>query len=150
MTKQERSPAVIVYLGLAWLVALVAFGVFATRIDAQTREDHRLRCLYLQEVWWIGEVCQDLRREGYCEESVARAAHLLRREIGQEYKAISSPAMQAKIRERNLAKYGDPLGPTIDYLRAKGLTWREIAEGACTPGGEDVIKSNCPCLPRKP
>ena len=127
-------------------LAAIVVLVLAAVCGAQTKEDHRLRCLYIQEVQWIGELSNQLRAEGLCEESVARTAHQLRRDIGQEYKAITSVDMREKIRKRNLAKYGDPLGPTIHYLRAKGLDWREIIAGACSPGGEDVIRSRCPCL----
>jgi hypothetical protein len=34
--------------------------------------------------------------------------------------------------------HGDPLGPTIDWLRAQGKSWEEIIESAMRPGGADL------------
>ena len=42
------------------------------------------------------------------------------------------------IYERNLNKYGDKLGPSIEYLRSKGNSWEDIIESAYRPGGEDL------------
>ena len=39
---------------------------------------------------------------------------------------------------RNLAEYGDKLGPTVDWFRAKGRTWEQIIESACRSGGKDL------------
>lgn len=35
-------------------------------------------------------------------------------------------------------EYGNPLGPTIEQLRAQGKTWEQIIESATRPGGEDL------------
>ncbi|MDN5205233.1 hypothetical protein QQ008_27870 [Fulvivirgaceae bacterium BMA10] len=42
--------------------------------------------------------------------------------------------MREKIYARNLEKYGDRLGSTIDWLRKQGKTWDEIIESASKPG----------------
>ena len=39
---------------------------------------------------------------------------------------------------RNIEKYGDKLGPTVDWLRAKGKSWEQIIESAGRSGGEDL------------
>ena len=37
-------------------------------------------------------------------------------------------------KQRTLATYGDPLGPTIEFLRAKGKSREKIIAGATRPG----------------
>jgi hypothetical protein len=51
------------------------------------------------------------------------------------------PIMQDAVRrfeQRNIEKYGDPLGPSIDQLRKSGKTWEQIIESATRPGGGDL------------
>jgi hypothetical protein len=42
------------------------------------------------------------------------------------------------IAARNIEKYQNPLGPTVEQLRAKGKSWQEIIEGSARPGGLDL------------
>jgi hypothetical protein len=44
----------------------------------------------------------------------------------------------AKIHERNLNKYGDKVGPTIEWYRKAGRSWDQIIETASKPGGGDL------------
>ena len=46
--------------------------------------------------------------------------------------------MLETIRKRNLEKYGDEFGPTVEWLRKQGKTWEEIIESATRPGGKDL------------
>jgi len=39
------------------------------------------------------------------------------------------------IARRNLARYGDELGPTLEKLLTQNKTWEQIAESASRPGG---------------
>ena len=39
---------------------------------------------------------------------------------------------------RNIKRYGDKLGPTIEWLRAKGKSWEDIIKTAIEPGGKDM------------
>ena len=43
-----------------------------------------------------------------------------------------------EIYQRNVAKYGDKLGPTVDFLREKGKLWEQIIESAGRTGGKDL------------
>lgn len=131
-------------LAIAAALALCCYAAGANLSDA----DLRTRSLYVQEVQQcIPAVVEQLRNERYPEEAVARAAHQLRRDIGSEYKSMTTAEMQLEIRHRNLAKYGDPLGPSVAYLRAKGLSWYEITRGASRTGGADLTGGVClPCV----
>jgi hypothetical protein len=78
---------------------------------------------------------------GWDAERIARRLHAMRRRLGLRYK-LRTPVFGAKglisITRRNLRKYGDPLGPSVEQLRARGRTWEQISESACRPGGNDV------------
>jgi hypothetical protein len=39
-----------------------------------------------------------------------------------------------------MQRYGDKLGPTIEWLRNQGKTWKQIIESASRPGGKDVLE----------
>lgn len=50
-----------------------------------------------------------------------------------------TPSDQVAIYEsRNIEKYGNPLGPSVDQLRAQGKIWQEIIDSAARPGGGDL------------
>jgi len=73
------------------------------------------------------------------EEAIARTLHAARRSLGVEYKNLTDPTLLERIYERNLQRYGDKLGPTIEWLRNRGKTWKQINESASRPGGKDVL-----------
>jgi hypothetical protein len=79
-----------------------------------------------------------MRAAGATPEQVARQVHQLRREIGVQYKDLTPPVKLAEIYERNMRVYGDKLGPSIDWLRAKGKSWEQITESASRSGGKDL------------
>jgi len=68
----------------------------------------------------------------------------MRRDLGIKYKHLTPPDLLATIYRRNLIKYGDQLGPTIDYLRRQGKSWEDIIESASRPGGADLGLSPTP------
>lgn len=55
-----------------------------------------------------------------------------------KYKDLTPPAERQRIYARNIEVYGDPLGPTIDFLRAQGRSWEDIVQSAVRPGGKDL------------
>lgn len=110
-----------------------------------------VRSLYIQEVEHLREIVCDLAEEGYPTSSIAQTVWQMRREIGLEYKELTPRSTREKLYARNIAKYGDPLGPSIEYLLRRGKSFADIAESACRVGGEDLGFKNMrpPCL-RKP
>lgn len=46
----------------------------------------------------------------------------------------SSSESQEIYYKRNIERYGDPLGPSIEDLRKGGKSWEEIIESACSAG----------------
>lgn len=80
-----------------------------------------------------------MEKEGKSAEKIARYLHKKRRDIGLKYKDRTPPDKRKVIKERNTEKYGDPLGPTIDYLRNnKNRSWEQIIESATRTGGDDI------------
>ena len=86
----------------------------------------------------LGGKLRELRAEGRSPEDVARLLHAERREIGRRYKRITPAPARLVIWFRNLLRYGDPLGPSIDWMREAGKTWEQISESACRPGGRGL------------
>ena len=97
-----------------------------------------LRQRYIAEVEYLADLGLSARAAGVGEEATARMLHSLRREIGVEYKKLTPPEMQEIIRQRNLQRYSDPLGPTIEYFREQNKSWQEIIDSASRSGGKDL------------
>ncbi|MFI1840277.1 hypothetical protein [Streptomyces olivaceoviridis] len=75
---------------------------------------------------------------GVSREDTARGLQAMRRAIGVKYKNLTPEEKRAEIFERNLRKYGDPLGPSVEWLRKRGKSWEEISDSAVRTGGEDL------------
>ena len=99
----------------------------------------QLRQSYEHEVLRLRDETQRRISEGDSLEEVARWAHQARRDLGVAYKNMTPPDILDQIYQRNIEKYGDPLGPSIDFLREQGKTWADIIESASRPGGRDII-----------
>src|SRR5271156_4760796 len=75
-----------------------------------------------------------MRLESLSAEAIARAMHAERRRLAAEFKERTPEPLRSQIYRRTLAVYGDPLGPTVEQLRAKGRSWEDIIESAARPG----------------
>jgi hypothetical protein len=97
-----------------------------------------LRQKYIDEVEALGRRRDAMRAAGESPETIARTLHAERRRLGVEYKDLTPEPLRSQIYARNLEKYGDPLGPSIEWLRARAKTWEAIIESATRPGGADL------------
>lgn len=97
-----------------------------------------LRQAYVNEVKALEDVALNMRAAGASPEQVARQLHQMRRDLGVQYKDLTPAPQLEVIYARNLEKYGDKLGPTVDWLRAKGKSWEQIIESASRSGGKDL------------
>jgi filamentous hemagglutinin len=113
-------------------------GAGTGTVKATNAELYPLRQAYVEQVGMLDEIALSMRAAGATPEQVARQVSGLRRELGVKYKNITPPEKLEEIYARNLKKYGDKLGPTIDFLRAKGKTWEQITESASRAGGKDL------------
>jgi len=97
-----------------------------------------LRQSYLDDFSKLGDEVAAWRRAGADPEFIAREALANRRALGMKYKELTPEPLRSQIRDRNLARYGDEWGPTIDFFRRQGKTWEEIIESSLRPGGKDL------------
>ena len=97
-----------------------------------------LRQAYVDDVASISDNVAAWEKAGADPEFIAREAWADRRALGIQYKGLTPPDMLEEIYARNIAKYGDPLGPSIDWLRGQGKTWQQIIESATRTGGRDL------------
>ncbi|WP_232376540.1 RHS repeat-associated core domain-containing protein [Amycolatopsis aidingensis] len=97
-----------------------------------------LRQSYIGEVEELASRAEQMRSQGLDSESIARTLHAARREIGIKYKDLTPEPLRSQIYARNLEKYGDELGPTVEYLRSRGKSWDEIIASASRTGGGDL------------
>lgn len=98
-----------------------------------------LRQKYEQEVKALAKLEKEMRSQGKSSEEIARTLSRERRRIGEKYKERTPKEIREKIYDRNQKKYGDKLGPTVDYLRRQGKSWDDIIESAKRPDGSDII-----------
>ncbi len=98
----------------------------------------KLREEYIERVEALGARRDTMRAAGESPETIARTLHAERRSLGVEYKELTPEPLRSEIYKRNIEKYGDPLGPSIDWLRARGKSWENIIESATRPGGADL------------
>lgn len=99
---------------------------------------HPLRQAYIDEVEGLTAKQSFMIKAGRSPEEIARALHADRRALGVKYKNLTPPDKLEEIYERNVGKYGDKLGPTIEYLRAQGKSWDQIAASSARTGGADL------------
>lgn len=87
----------------------------------------------------LSSKADQMRKAGSSSEDIARALHAERRNLGVKYKELTPGYKRLEIYTRNIQKYGDKLGPSIDYLRnVKGKSWDQIIESASRSGGKDL------------
>jgi len=98
----------------------------------------QLRQEYVYKVRALAGKADQMRAEGHSAEEIARTLSADRRALGEQYKALTPADELARIHERNINKYGDKLGPTIDWYRNAGRSWEQIIEAASRPGGKDL------------
>lgn len=82
----------------------------------------------------LAQRAEALRREGVDSETIARILHAERRSLSTQFKEITPEPLRTVIHDRTVAVYGDPLGPTIEFLREQGKSWDEIIDGATRHG----------------
>jgi hypothetical protein len=97
-----------------------------------------LRQEYEAAVRALADKVPAMRAAGMSSEDIAIALHAERRALGVQFKNLTDPATLEQIYTRNLQRYGDKLGPTIEWLRARGKTWEQIIRSAVTSGGRDL------------
>ncbi|MCK8656543.1 hypothetical protein [Pseudomonas umsongensis] len=72
-------------------------------------------------------------------EDIARYAHEARTNLKLKYREYTPPNLLETIDTRNMAKYGNKIGPTFETLINKGKSFEQIIESANRAGGGDIF-----------
>ncbi|MFF2324939.1 MULTISPECIES: hypothetical protein [unclassified Streptomyces] len=93
-------------------------------------EAREVRIRYHQLLDSMERVEDRMRAEGRSDEEIARVLVTLRNEAKDITRAGMSPEAVQALEERNMAKYGNPLGPTADQQFAKYGSWAAVVDAA--------------------
>ena len=97
-----------------------------------------LRAAYEAEVQGLSKLAEEMKIAGSSPEDIARKLHGTRRELGIKYKSLTPDALLQEIYQRNIQKYGDKLGPSIEWLRNNNKSWEDIIKSSSRSGGKDL------------
>jgi len=97
-----------------------------------------LRLEYEQAARNLRAETDTLLSRGVSEEQVGRWAMEQRNQLKTTYRDLTPPVLLAEFEARNVAKYGNSLGPSAEQLLASGKSWKDIIEAASRPGGADL------------
>ncbi|MCN9240413.1 hypothetical protein NGF19_06330 [Streptomyces sp. RY43-2] len=119
---------------------------------AERVEQREIRMRYHQLIGDMDRERCAMRTEGRSPEEIARRLVDMRNDAKEITRAGMSPEDVRLLEERNLAKYGNPLGPTADQLYLKYGSWEKVADAATrTSGAVDgelgLEYRPCPCEP---
>jgi len=95
--------------------------------------DNPLRRAYEQEVENLSNLADELFYQGKTSKEVAQRLHQERRNLGIKYKDATPELLREYIYYVNRRRYGDPLGPTFEYLVGRGKSFEQIIESASRP-----------------
>ena len=93
-----------------------------------------LRLEYEAQVTPLHDLADPMRLDGLTPEAIARAMHAARRQLCQVFKNQTPEPQRTRNFKRTRAVYGDPVGPSVEFLRRQGRTWEQIIESASRPG----------------
>jgi sugar phosphate isomerase/epimerase len=103
----------------------------------------RVRDSYNKEITSLSALRDALISRGESKEAIAYVLNAARRTIGKFYKSLTPEPGRTGIYGRNLNKYGDELGPTVQKLRDRRKSWDDIIDSALRTGGGDLgLRSN--------
>jgi hypothetical protein len=139
--QNTQSPAIESVCWECWVMPvpkIVGMGRFVRFLSSGRTTVPLLRASYEAEVKALSSIANEMRVAGASSEKIARHLHGLRRELGVKYKSLTPDNLLQQIYQRNIEKYGDKLGPTINYLRQQGKSWDDIINSAIRPGGSDI------------
>lgn len=91
------------------------------------------RAAYETAVRALAIEAERLLAEGLGERDVALEMVKRRNALKHEARREDDPTIVVLLEQRNLRKYGDPIGPGGDWLYEKYGSWRLVIEAACRP-----------------
>ncbi len=95
---------------------------------------HNVRSMYEAAVAALADAAAQKLQSGASEEDVARWVVVERDALKQRYRSLTPAPVLARIVARTVERYGNPIGPSIDALRATGKSWKAIIDSATRAG----------------
>jgi hypothetical protein len=106
--------------------------------------DCQVRQQYLDRLEAMDVEVDKLRVQGRSEQEIARIMVPRRNQAKALVRTKMKAKQVAKLEERNKARYGDPLGPTVDWMYTRyGGNWHDIVEAST----DSNKLYNLSCLP---
>lgn len=98
-------------------------------------KQHPLRQEYEQRVSALSSYADQITPDMPLDQlkALAQQAHQARRDLGVQYKHLTPEPLRDYIYAINQQRYGDPLGPTFDYLLQQGRTYTDIIHSSARP-----------------
>lgn len=98
-------------------------------------KQHPLRQEYEQRVTALSSYADQITPDMPLDQlkALAQQAHQARRDLGVQYKHLTPEPLRDYIYAINQQRYGDPLGPTFDYLLQQGRTYTDIIQSSARP-----------------
>lgn len=93
-------------------------------------EQREIRAEYLKESKKLEATIESMTEEGKSQEEIARYVVEQRNQQKVEARKKMSPEDVKGLEERNIKKYGNPVGPTADQLLEKQGSWDKVIEGS--------------------
>ena len=106
--------------------------------NAATTLEEQEKTAYINKVAALKQVAERDLAAGQKEEDVARKVDQMRRELNSKYYETVPPDLLEKIHAKNLEKYGNKTGPSIEYFLIKGRSWKEIIDSASKVSSKDL------------
>jgi hypothetical protein len=101
------------------------------QMSPEERERAReVRLRYHRLLDTMEQVADRMHEEGRSDEEIARVLVDMRNEAKDITRAGMTPEAVQALEERNMKKYGNPLGPTADQQFAKYGSWAKVIEAA--------------------
>jgi len=98
-----------------------------------------LRQNYVREVHDLQSAVNKMKATSQNLEDIARYAHEARTNLKFKYREYTPSDLLETIDARNMAKYGNKIGPTFETLISKGKSFEQIIESATRAGGGDIF-----------
>jgi len=97
-----------------------------------------IRKSYVREVENLSKLANKLGKAGKSQREIAEEVLSQRNQLKIKYRNISPSNSKKLMEERNLRKYGNKVGPDVDYFLNKGVSLEDIIEKANRAGGQDM------------
>lgn len=116
----------------------------------ERREARTIRMRYLDLIGAMDRERCAMRAAGSSPEEIARRLVDMRNDAKEITRAGMTPEDVQRLEERNIAKYGNPLGPAPDQLYAKYGSWEKVADAStrtshAVDGELGLEYAPCPC-----